>query len=39
MDPAVLAPVAHIDPLVAALLVLALNALAELFVPRNYAIG
>lgn len=36
---AVLAPVAHINPLVAALLVLALNALAELFVPRNYAIG
>ena len=34
MDPAVLAPVAHIDPLVAALLVLALNALAELWTQR-----
>ncbi|WP_261167119.1 FUSC family protein [Microbacterium sp. Marseille-Q6965] len=36
---AALAPISHVDPLVAALLVLALNALAELFVPRNYAIG
>lgn len=36
---AALAPIAHVDPLVAALFVLALNALAELFVPRNYAIG
>jgi len=36
---AVLAPVAHLDPFLAAVMVLALNALAELFVPRNYVIG
>lgn len=34
-----LAPVAHLDPLIAAGMILVLNALAELFVPRNYLIG
>ncbi|MGO1769162.1 MAG: FUSC family protein [Microbacterium sp.] len=36
---ALLAPVAHLDPFLAVAMVLVLNALAELFVPRNYLVG
>lgn len=36
---ALLAPVAHIDPVIAAAMVLALNAVTELFIARNYLIA
>ncbi len=36
---ALLAPVAHVDPLVGVAMILVMNVLAEFFVPRNYLIG
>lgn len=36
---AALAPAAHLDPLLAVAMILVLNSLAELFVPRNYLVG